>query len=847
MAQKLVQGGIKAVRSGDHDLARKAFTQALKLDPNNEAAWLGMATITDGNADKLRILNKVLEINPDNDRAQEAIRRLGGGDTSAEPDEPAPVEPIPSEPESAPIFEDDSVDSDEDDDSVNTVVLDVEADDEDVAEAIDNDAFYATGEIEPLTDMPSGDTGELSDFPIPDWSLDEDIPGVDDANVPDRVKTLVVRSSDDVFAAMPKMPTQGSGGIPTISPDLVDPEAVEADVQAYLEEALADYLVPDTTWTRKERGRAGSTEYRSFLLQAGAATFVATAIILTSLIGFLVTNPATRRIIFAPTWTPEPSPTNTPSPTPGVTNTPSPTPEIPASETPSLPLQATLGFDDPNFPPQPTEVYYPDSVVALSVPDDIVALINEGELDEARDLIDEAIQIEIDTGEFPPTYLLSQWHLAQDDSDSAREVLLEWQEEWQERDRGLYDNSESLFLIALADIDVYEARNGIGNRFELLDNAQTRLEASLGIAEGEILVPDRVNSDGYVLLAEVYALRNNTESALSVISDALGASFNQRSLLGDTELRMAAARILAEAQRYPEAFQQLYFVLEFNPFLEEALILQTELALESGQAGLGVLYAQQYLLYYPGSLQGLYLLGQAREAESKFDLALNAYSRAVAGDVTNETYTSDPFFLDNLLARATLLTQQGQRDLASEDFSLALQIAGDNPAIRARRLAASFAADDYEAVLLDAEELIGARGVNQSDVFYYQGLALIEQARAGNGANDNYDRAIESLNRALDVGLASALRPIAQENLAFANLEARNYDDALVAINNALDNNFTADRLYLRGQILDGQGSLDEALIDYEFLVTWGQYFNFPFYEEVLSRYEITVNRVGIR
>ncbi len=843
MAQKLVQGGIKAVRNGDHDLARKAFTQALKLDPNNEAAWLGMATITDGNTDKLRILNRVLEINPDNTRAQEAIRRLGG-DASIDPPEPeaAPIEdPLP---EASSIFSDED-NHDDDDDAVITVPFDME---EDEAEAVEDNAFYATGEIAPLTDMPSGDTGELSDFPIPDWSLDEDIPGVDDSVVQDkRVKTLVIRSSDDVFANMPSMPTRGSGGIPVLSPDNLDPEAVEADVQAYLEDALADYLVPDTTWTRKQRGRAGSTEYRSFLLQAGATTFVAAVILITGLVTFLVTNPTTRRIIFAPTWTPEPSPTNTPTATPGVTNTPSPTPEIPPSETPSLPLQATLGFDDPNFPPRPTEVYYPNSVVALSVPDDIVALINNGELDEARDLIDDAIRVESDTGEFPPTYILSQWHLANDDSEAARQVLLDWQEEWQERDRSLYDNSESLFLIALANVDVYEARNGIGSRFELLDNAQTRLEASLGISEGEILVPDRVNADGYVLLAEVFALRNNTDGALSVINDALQATFNQRNLLGDTELRMAAARILADAQRYPEAFQQLYFALEFNPFLEEALILQTELALETGQAGLGVLYAQQYLLYYPGSLEGLYLLGQAREAESKFDLALNAYSRAVAGDITNEAYTSDPFFLDNLLARATLLTQQGQRDLAGEDFSLALQVAGDNPAIRARRLAASFAAEDYDSVLLDAEELIGERGVNQSEVLYYQGLSLIAQAQAGEGANDNYERAIDALDRALTIGLASSLRPIAQENLAFANLEERNFDDALTAINNALDNDYTADRLYLRGQILDAQGSLEEALLDYEFLVTWGQYFNFPFYEEVLSRYEIAVNRVGIR
>ncbi|MEO0599353.1 MAG: tetratricopeptide repeat protein, partial [Chloroflexota bacterium] len=83
MAQKLVQGGIKAVRDGKPDLARKAFTQALKLDPQSEVAWLGMATITEDPDDKRRILERVLSINPDNERAATALAQLS-------PDEPEP-------------------------------------------------------------------------------------------------------------------------------------------------------------------------------------------------------------------------------------------------------------------------------------------------------------------------------------------------------------------------------------------------------------------------------------------------------------------------------------------------------------------------------------------------------------------------------------------------------------------------------------------------------------------------------------------------------------------------------------------------------------------------------------
>jgi tetratricopeptide (TPR) repeat protein len=265
--------------------------------------------------------------------------------------------------------------------------------------------------------------------------------------------------------------------------------------------------------------------------------------------------------------------------------------------------------------------------------------------------------------------------------------------------------------------------------------------------------------------------------------------------------------------------------------------MQTELALETGQAGLAVLYAQQYLLYYPGSLHGFYLLGQAREAESKYDLALNAYSRAVAGDTSDEIYTGDPYFLENLLARADLLVQQGRQDEAADDFSLALQLAGDNPALRVRRLQASFSAGDYADVLLDVEELLGDDSVEQNEVLYYQGLSLIALAQAGDELGD-YELAIEALNDALSRNLPANLRPNAYENLAFVNLEEGNYNDALEAINNAIESSSTAYRIYLRGQILEGQNNSDEALLDYEFIVTWGQYFDLPFYENALERYQ---------
>ena len=89
--------------------------------------------------------------------------------------------------------------------------------------------------------------------------------------------------------------------------------------------------------------------------------------------------------------------------------------------------------------------------------------------------------------------------------------------------------------------------------------------------------------------------------------DVLTDAIQNQGFYGSTEARLARARIYREQQLYGEALQELYNVLVLDPFLEVALIEQIEVALESNQPGLAVLYSQQYLLYYPSSVRGFYL------------------------------------------------------------------------------------------------------------------------------------------------------------------------------------------------------------------------------------------------
>jgi tetratricopeptide (TPR) repeat protein len=814
MAQKLVQGGIKAVKNGETELARKAFTQALKLDPNNEAAWLGMATITEAPKDKARILKKVLEINPANDRAQEALRRL-------EPAAPI-IPPVPANPFLEAMDEE-------------MPVIEEEVDLEDIP-------------LPPLS-VATGDGTSSSTGTLRSLKASEEL-AIPEPEPIEEEPPLVLKTAAEAFAQAPAPPATGQGGIPLVNAGKVRElsETALSDVQSYLEESLADYLSPEQPWTKKRRGRAGESEYSVFL---GQVSLGIVAFLIVAGLGayvFIMNSPAAQKILFAPTHTPTNTPTTIPSITPGVTNTPSPTPPVQPSASPTLPITITPGNADQFFPPTATEQYYSSTVNRELL--QAVDLMLRGEMDTARELLDDEIALVELSGDFPPYYRLSQWYLLNGDSTAAREILTEWETKWQADNPSLVARSLSLLLIAYARVDVYEAQNGLGDRASLLSNAEERLDSVIGITNPNETL-DAVNADAYILLAEVYELRGEIDEAMDILDRGMNATFQDRSLVADTTLRFEKGRILGDAGRYDEALQELDLLLKIDPFNESALLLQIDLALESAQPGLAVLAAQEYLLYYPGSVQGFYLLGQAREAENKLDLALNAYSRAVAGDPADENYTSDPFYLESLLRRAELYTQQGRLDLAADDYRLALEVSDDDELIRVRSLETNFESANYEAVLEVAAELLESGDAPESTVLFYQGRAYVQ---LGTEDETNYVLGLEALNRAVALGLPQRDIAEAQEYLARANFAVGETEDALSAINAAIDSEDTSSRRFLRGQIYEAQATrtgrnadFEAALLDFEYVLSWGQIFPYPFLAEAQASYDAILERLGER
>lgn len=74
--KELLRLGIEAARNNNRIIARNYFRQVLDIDPGNESAWLWMAQSADRIEDRQDYLERVLKINPNNDKARAALEKI---------------------------------------------------------------------------------------------------------------------------------------------------------------------------------------------------------------------------------------------------------------------------------------------------------------------------------------------------------------------------------------------------------------------------------------------------------------------------------------------------------------------------------------------------------------------------------------------------------------------------------------------------------------------------------------------------------------------------------------------------------------------------------------------------
>jgi hypothetical protein len=74
--EELLQMGIRAAKAGNRDGARTLFEQVLSQDKRNERAMMWMAKIAETKAERKKWLDRVLTVNPDNQGAKDALKKI---------------------------------------------------------------------------------------------------------------------------------------------------------------------------------------------------------------------------------------------------------------------------------------------------------------------------------------------------------------------------------------------------------------------------------------------------------------------------------------------------------------------------------------------------------------------------------------------------------------------------------------------------------------------------------------------------------------------------------------------------------------------------------------------------
>jgi len=101
MPDNKLQDAITLIGAGDKPKALTILTEILKDDPRNETAWLWLSTLTTGDKQR-RCLEKVLQINPNNEQARQELIKLS---KSQMPQTQALVQPTPTvQPATPPIM-----------------------------------------------------------------------------------------------------------------------------------------------------------------------------------------------------------------------------------------------------------------------------------------------------------------------------------------------------------------------------------------------------------------------------------------------------------------------------------------------------------------------------------------------------------------------------------------------------------------------------------------------------------------------------------------------------------------------------------------------------------------------
>lgn len=785
-SEQFREQGIQAAKERRVDDARRLLQQAIKLNPQDETAWLYLASIASDKKERLVYLQKVLQLNPQNELGRKAVQAMG-----IDPEQVIALKPAqPTTPESP-------------------------------AAARPPEPTTGIRPLRPAAPPPTVDDAETFDE-----FEDEEIPDIDEVS-PDQDEVELAPVS-----SLPLPPP----------PDPSAPPGIPVPDVNYLEEVLIHAegiakrhsVAPasDIEWIHKEKGRAGERDILELRLRIAGAV-LGVLVVFGGIFGiFLATNPqAQATILGIRTRTATSTPTLTPTNTPGLTPTPSATLDTTLNPTytptPTIPLTLSP-VGNINVTPRPTTLKLPEPPGRAIL--DAALAIERGGAAAILPTLEAERQNTSRVFNPNPYYYEARAQLAQGRIDRAEALISEAEGRLDDVNVDQARRYKVLVDLGAAEIEVQRGVNALAARNRAA--AQSAFQAAQGKLE-EVIAFDSLYARAHVLLARTDSLLGNYTDAIATLDQAMltpQLAVDVNIILEKAEIYFAQARSLrtsnpaAAREAFQRAEHEAYYAYFLNPYEERAHDLRIQAALELGEPGQAVLNTLDYLFYHPNSAKAFRLLGIARTAEGNHDLALEAYTRALENVEDDETRA------DIVLSRATLFTQQGRYQQALEDYNVAYEIR-ETPEIRALRMQTAYLAGDLDTASRDASALLGSGEFPDEQIRFIQARVLIDQATEGD--TQDYQQALSLLNAFSNESLPVELRPVADEYRARAHFRLGNLTDALNSINRALQTVETGSGHYLRGQILQANARPGDAIRDYEWVLAWNTVYDFLFAPEV--------------
>jgi Tfp pilus assembly protein PilF len=590
------------------------------------------------------------------------------------------------------------------------------------------------------------------------------------------------------FEAVRAVP-DGADGVPFL-PD-AERAALLADLVARFEAYESEMTAArqGVHWVRKSRGRAGERDLWRLRFRNGLLALGIAGVLLMALWVILTSYQPTAQLLLPPTRYPTATPptaTATRTATPGATPTPSPTPRFSPTPSPTIDPSITPGYRGGEF--APTAVYQP---VSGDLPVEVGqarALAAAGDPAAAIALLEEAAAATERGGNFYPYYYIAEIQLAQGDAEAALAALERGREVWQTNAPLKYYHPLMHNGFARAYLAVAQQAREAG------DEARADAYLALAVASAEQgRDADLDNAESVVLLAEALLAQGQPLAARDEIDRALA----RPALVTDTRLHVARARVLEAMGQTAAALQQLYLALYIDPFNATAHEARIRLALAGSDAGEAVRFTEDYLDMFPESGRALRLLGDARLAERKPDLAQEAYERALAAGLGPQ---EEARVFEGL---AGVDLELGDAVSALAQLGAALE-RDDQPGTRARRMALAWALADRETARSDAAILAEAGGV-------WSGEGYLMQARLALGLGPepvavDAGAASTALARARRAGLVPGSQADADALEALLLAINGDTDAANTAIQRALAQGVTGERMDIYARVFAARG-----------------------------------------